>query len=46
MKEREEVDGKVSTNLSDYRERLDHVAETFGEDRVIFGSDYPNFDAC
>ena len=38
------VNGKVSTRLLDHKERLDRLVETFGEDRVIFGSDYPNSD--
>jgi predicted TIM-barrel fold metal-dependent hydrolase len=38
------VNGNVSTRLLDHKERLDHLVETFGEDRVIFGSDYPNSD--
>lgn len=38
------VDGKVSTRLIDHKQRLDHLVETFGDDRVIFGSDYPNSD--
>jgi predicted TIM-barrel fold metal-dependent hydrolase len=39
------VNGKVSTSVLDYKAKLDHVAETFGEDRVLFGSDYPNSDS-
>jgi L-fuconolactonase len=39
------VNGKISTRLLDYKAKLDHVAETFGEDRVVFGSDYPNSDS-
>jgi L-fuconolactonase len=39
------VNGKVSTRLLDYKAKLDQLAETFGEDRVIFGSDYPNSDS-
>ena len=38
------VNGNVSTGLLDHKARLDHLMETFGEDRVIFGSDYPNSD--
>jgi L-fuconolactonase len=38
------VNGKSSSNLSDYRENLDHLFETFGEDRVLYGSDWPNSD--
>lgn len=39
------VDGTVSTELPAYRDKLDQLVETFGEDRVIFGSDYPNSDS-
>jgi predicted TIM-barrel fold metal-dependent hydrolase len=36
------VDGVVATDLASHRERLDYLMEIFGEDRVLFGSDYPN----
>jgi len=39
------VNGKVSTSLPDYKEKLNLLVETFGEDRVMFGSDYPNSDS-
>ena len=38
------VDGKVSTDLGSYRDRLDLLVATFGEDRIVFGSDWPNSD--
>ncbi len=38
------LDGKVSTDLAPYRDRLDHLVRTFGEDRILFGSDWPNSD--
>jgi L-fuconolactonase len=38
------VEGKVSTDLAPYRARLDHLVATFGEDRILFGSDWPNSD--
>jgi predicted TIM-barrel fold metal-dependent hydrolase len=38
------VNGQVSTSLDSYRERLDRLMEVFGEDRVLFGSDWPNSD--
>jgi L-fuconolactonase len=38
------VNGEVSTDLSDYRGHLDQLVETFGENRIIFGSDWPNSD--
>lgn len=38
------VDGKVSTRLADHRRRLDDLFALFGEDRVLFGSDWPNVE--
>jgi L-fuconolactonase len=38
------VEGKISQELSFYRDRLDEIFGVFGEDRVIFGSDWPNSD--
>jgi L-fuconolactonase len=38
------IDGTVSTDLSSYRAWLDEIWDTFGEDRLIFGSDWPNSD--
>ncbi len=38
------VDGTVSTDVNSYRERLDVLVATFGEDRILFGSDWPNSD--
>jgi len=38
------VDGQVSTDLSAYRARLDMLLGVFGEDRILFGSDWPNSD--
>lgn len=38
------VNGVVSTELAPYRDRLDHLVEMFGEDRILFGSDWPNSD--
>jgi predicted TIM-barrel fold metal-dependent hydrolase len=38
------VDGKVSTDLGAYRAKLDLLVGTFGEDRIVFGSDWPNSD--
>jgi predicted TIM-barrel fold metal-dependent hydrolase len=38
------IDGVTSTNIDSYRARVDHIYETFGEDRVLFGSDWPNSD--
>ena len=38
------VDGQVNLDLDFYRERLDELWGIFGEDRVIYGSDWPNSD--
>jgi L-fuconolactonase len=38
------VNGQVSTDLGAYRARLDRLLEVFGEDRILFGSDWPNSD--
>jgi L-fuconolactonase len=38
------VDGNVSTDVNSYRDRLDRLVATFGEDRILFGSDWPNSD--
>lgn len=38
------LDGKVPQDLSFYRSRLDELWETFGEDRLLYGSDWPNSD--
>jgi L-fuconolactonase len=35
------VNGKVSTDLSTYKEWLDQLWDIFGEDRIMFGSDWP-----
>jgi L-fuconolactonase len=40
-----DVAGRVSTNLADHKPRLDWLIEIFGEDRVLFGSDWPNSDS-
>src|ERR1035438_10167939 len=38
------VDGRVPEDLSFYRSRLDELFGIFGEDRVLYGSDWPNSD--
>jgi predicted TIM-barrel fold metal-dependent hydrolase len=38
------VDSRVPTDLEFYRARLDELWEQFGENRVLFGSDWPNSD--
>src|SRR5260370_26904207 len=36
------VDGKVPLDLHFYRARLDELSDVFGEDRLLYGSDWPN----
>jgi predicted TIM-barrel fold metal-dependent hydrolase len=38
------VNGKVPADLGFYRPKLDEIFGIFGEDRVLFGSDWPNSD--
>jgi predicted TIM-barrel fold metal-dependent hydrolase len=38
------VNGKVSLELSFYKQKLDTIWSIFGEDRLLFGSDWPNSD--
>jgi L-fuconolactonase len=38
------VGDQTSSELKDHRARLDQLTETFGEDRILFGSDWPNSD--
>jgi L-fuconolactonase len=38
------VKGTISTDLASYRAWLDRLMDVFGENRVIFGSDWPNSD--
>jgi predicted TIM-barrel fold metal-dependent hydrolase len=38
------VDSRVPTNLDFYKPRLDEMWEIFGEDRLLYGSDWPNSD--
>jgi L-fucono-1,5-lactonase len=38
------VNGKVATDLAPYRDRLEQLIGRFGEDRILFGSDWPNSD--
>ena len=38
------VNGRVPTDLNFYHTRLDHLFDIFGEDHLIFGSDWPNAD--
>ena len=38
------VDGHLLTDVSFYRQKLDAIWDIFGEERIIFGSDWPNSD--
>ena len=38
------INGRISFKLATYRDRLDLLLDVFGEDRVLFGSDWPNSD--
>jgi L-fuconolactonase len=38
------VNGRVPSDLNFYRPRLDQLYDIFGEDHVVFGSDWPNAD--
>jgi L-fuconolactonase len=38
------VDGRVPLDISFYKDRLDHIWDIFGADRLLFGSDWPNSD--
>jgi L-fuconolactonase len=38
------VNGDIPTKLSFYRERLDEIFTVFGQDRLLYGSDWPNSD--
>ncbi len=38
------VDGRVPRDLAFYRPRLDDLYGIFGEDRLLYGSDWPNSD--
>jgi predicted TIM-barrel fold metal-dependent hydrolase len=51
LKSRQTIYGKLSAaigsrspsrDVAAHKDRLDQLSETFGEDRVLFGSDYPN----
>lgn len=38
------VDGIVQDNQAFYKARLDAIWDSFGEDQILFGSDWPNSD--
>jgi len=35
-------DKPVSTRLADHKEKIDILWDTFGQDRLLYGSDWPN----
>lgn len=39
-----QLGGRVITDVAYYTQTLDAIWETFGEDRILFGSDWPNSD--
>ncbi len=39
------VDGKIRFDVEYYKAALDHFWDLFGEDRIFFGSDWPNSDS-
>jgi L-fuconolactonase len=38
------INGRVPLNLSTYKDALDQIWDLFGDDRILFGSDWPNSD--
>lgn len=40
----QDIGGKVSTDLAPYKDWLDRLWDCFGEDRVLFGSNWPASD--
>jgi L-fuconolactonase len=38
------VDGRVRLDLDFYRPRIDELYDLFGQDRLLYGSDWPNSD--
>ena len=40
----QKVDGRVPEDIGHYRARIDELFGLFGEDRVLYGSDWPNSD--
>jgi len=38
------VNGRVPLELAEYKPKLDEIFGIFGEDRVLYGSDWPNCD--
>ncbi|MGO9260927.1 MAG: amidohydrolase family protein [Bryobacteraceae bacterium] len=38
------AEGRIPEDVAFYRSRLDELCDVFGEDRVLYGSDWPNSD--
>jgi L-fuconolactonase len=38
------IGGRIHYDLSFYRATVDEICDTFGDDRVLYGSDWPNSD--
>jgi predicted TIM-barrel fold metal-dependent hydrolase len=38
------VDGEVPKNAAFYKPRVDAIWDIFGEDHILYGSDWPNSD--
>lgn len=39
------INGQISLDVPSYQASLDHLWDLFGEDRIFFGSDWPNSDS-
>jgi L-fuconolactonase len=39
-----QINGRAVTDVGYYKDALDSIWATFGEDRILFGSDWPNSD--
>jgi L-fuconolactonase len=39
------VDGRISLDVASYKANLDRLWDLFGENRIFFGSDWPNSDS-
>jgi L-fuconolactonase len=40
-----EINGRVALDVAVYKDQLDRLWDRFGEDRIFFGSDWPNSDS-
>ena len=36
------INGRIPTELAPYKPRLDALYDAFGQDRLLYGSDWPN----